>query len=112
MNILGNFEFYVIQYGSLAFLYMQAMAAGSRELVYLQKIRDEEEMRNQDCRKAGKLLSTLERGMKEAGLEYVDLWRITMNEQSGQHTEAEVDEMMQALQTAKAQGKARFLGFS
>ncbi len=50
--------------------------------------------------------------MKQAGLEYIDLWRITMLEQSGEHTQAEVDEMMKALETAKQQGKARFAGFS
>jgi aryl-alcohol dehydrogenase-like predicted oxidoreductase len=50
--------------------------------------------------------------MKEAGLEYVDLWRITMHEQSNRHTEKEVEEMMKALEAAKKQGKARFAGFS
>jgi aryl-alcohol dehydrogenase-like predicted oxidoreductase len=69
-------------------------------------------MRNEGCRTAKVLLATLEKGMKEAGLEYVDLWRITMQEQSGTHTPAEVDEMMAALSQAKQQGKARFTGFS
>jgi aryl-alcohol dehydrogenase-like predicted oxidoreductase len=35
-----------------------------------------------------------------------------MQEQSGQHTSGEVEEMMNALQKAKQQGKARFTGFS
>jgi aryl-alcohol dehydrogenase-like predicted oxidoreductase len=72
----------------------------------------EEEMRNSGFRKADKLLESLEKGMKQAGLDYVDLWRITMLEQSGKHTEAEVDEMMKALEKARQQGKARFTGFS
>jgi aryl-alcohol dehydrogenase-like predicted oxidoreductase len=72
----------------------------------------EEEMRNDGFRKADRLLATLDKGMQEAGLDYVDLWRITMHEQSGQHTGAEVDEMMEALEKAKAQGKARWTGFS
>ncbi len=35
-----------------------------------------------------------------------------MHEQSGQHTDAEVDEMMGALEKARKQGKARFTGLS
>jgi aryl-alcohol dehydrogenase-like predicted oxidoreductase len=50
--------------------------------------------------------------MREAKLDYVDLWRITMHEQSGQHTTAEVDQMMGALEEARKQGKARFTGLS
>jgi aryl-alcohol dehydrogenase-like predicted oxidoreductase len=50
--------------------------------------------------------------MKQAGLDYVDLWRVTMHEQSGRHAPPEVDEMMKALEKAKEQGKARFTGFS
>jgi aryl-alcohol dehydrogenase-like predicted oxidoreductase len=59
-----------------------------------------------------KLLQALDKGLKTTGLEYVDLWRITMHEQSDKHEEAEVEEMMKALETAKKQGKARFTGFS
>jgi len=50
--------------------------------------------------------------MREAKLEYVDLWRITMHEQSSRHTNSEVDEMMNALEKARKQGKCRFSGFS
>jgi aryl-alcohol dehydrogenase-like predicted oxidoreductase len=87
----------------------------------------QEEMRSlagqlQDARKKGtpkpagwvteQLMAALDKGMKEARLDYVDLWRITMHEQSGRHTDAEVDEMMQALEKARQQGKARFTGLS
>jgi predicted aldo/keto reductase-like oxidoreductase len=72
----------------------------------------QEEMRNAEFRTAEALLGTLEKGMKEAKLDYVDLWRITMLEQSSNHTNAEVDEMMKALEKARGQGKARFTGFS
>ncbi|MCX6928379.1 MAG: aldo/keto reductase, partial [Verrucomicrobia bacterium] len=41
-----------------------------------------------------------------------DLWRITMQEQSGEHTPGEIEQMMNALQKAKQQGKARCAGFS
>ena len=85
---------------------------GRREAMYLGCSWFQNEMRNGNCRTAESLLRTLDKGMKESGLEYVDLWRITMHERSGQHTEAEVREMIKALETAKKQGKARFVGFS
>jgi len=67
VNILGSFDFYVIQYGSLAFLYLQAMAAGSRELVYLQKIRDEEEMRAHSYAQLNKIVYPHQMKMIQAG---------------------------------------------
>jgi aryl-alcohol dehydrogenase-like predicted oxidoreductase len=85
---------------------------GRRDKMHLGFSWAEEEMRAAEFRRADKLLGTLENGMKQADLDYVDLWRITMHEQSGQHTDAEVEEMMQALQKAKEQGKARFVGLS
>jgi predicted aldo/keto reductase-like oxidoreductase len=85
---------------------------GRRDQMHLGFSWFEEEMRNDGCRKSETLLATLEKGMREAGLDYVDLWRITMHEQSGSHTGAEVDEMMKALEKAKQHGKARFTGFS
>jgi aryl-alcohol dehydrogenase-like predicted oxidoreductase len=72
----------------------------------------QEEMRNPKFRTAEALLGTLDKGMKAAKLDYVDLWRPTMHEQSGNHTKAEVDEMMKALEKARKQGKARFTGLS
>lgn len=85
---------------------------GRRDKMYLGFSWYEQEMRNPEFRTTEKLLQTLERGMKDAGLDYVDVWRITMHEQSSRHTEGEVEEMMKALQKAKQQGKARFVGFS
>ncbi len=72
----------------------------------------QEEMRNGNFRTRDALLGTLEKAMKQARLDYVDLWRITMHEQSHNHSEAEVEQMMKALEAAKKQGKARFTGFS
>lgn len=72
----------------------------------------QEEMRKQEFRTAKALLGTLDKGMGEAKLDYVDVWRITMLSQSSRHTEGEVEEMMQALDTAKKQGKTRFTGLS
>jgi len=85
---------------------------GRRDSMYLGFSWFQEEMRFDNFRTADALLGTLEKGMKEAKLEYVDLWRITMYEQSGNHTEGEVQEMMKALEKARKQGKCRFTGFS
>jgi hypothetical protein len=85
---------------------------GRRDKIYMGFSWGVGEMRFADSRTAKVLLETLEKGLKTAGLDYADLWRITMHEQSGKHTEGEVEEMMKALETAKKQGKARFTGFS
>ncbi|MGB2820245.1 MAG: aldo/keto reductase, partial [Phycisphaerae bacterium] len=85
---------------------------GRREKMFLGCSWYQKEMRNAGCRTAKALLETLDWGMKDAGLEYADLWRITMHEKSGRHTEGEVQEMMKALETAKKQGKVRLTGFS
>ena len=50
--------------------------------------------------------------MKKAGLEYVDLWRITCDSKSSTHSEAEVEAFMAALDWAKKSGRARFTGIS
>lgn len=85
---------------------------GRRDKMYLGFSWYQEEMRNANFRTTAALLGTLEKGMREAKLDYVDLWRITMQEQSGKHTNSEVDEMMKALEKARQQGKVRFTGFS
>jgi len=85
---------------------------GRRDAMYFGCSWYQEEMRNANFRTVKTLLGTLDKALEQAKLEYVDLWRITMHEQSGQHTKGEVDEMMKALETARKQGKARFTGFS
>jgi aryl-alcohol dehydrogenase-like predicted oxidoreductase len=100
---------------------------GRRDAMYLGFSWYQEEMRSlssqwQEAKKKGKpkpagwiterLMAALDKGMKETGLDYVDLWRITMHEQSGRHTDVEVDEMMTALEKARKQGKCRMCGFS
>ncbi|HEY3323915.1 MAG TPA: aldo/keto reductase [Planctomycetota bacterium] len=85
---------------------------GRRDKMYLGFSWYEEEMRNPKFRTEETLLGTLEKAMKACNLEYVDLWRIVMNEQSSKHTKAEIEEMIKALDKAKQQGKARFTGFS
>ena len=71
-----------------------------------------QESRFPEWRTRKKLKQTLDQGMKQAGLDYVDLWRITLLEQSIQHTAAEIEEAMAALDWAKKTGRARFTGIS
>jgi len=85
---------------------------GRRDAMYLGFSWYQEEMRKQDFRTSKALLGTLDKGMREAKLDYVDVWRITMLSQSGRHTEPEVNEMMDALEKSKKQGKVRFTGLS
>ena len=52
-------------------------------------------------------------GLKAGGLEYVDLWRITMHEQtSRRNTPQEIEVAMEVLAWAKKSGRARFTGIS
>jgi aryl-alcohol dehydrogenase-like predicted oxidoreductase len=85
---------------------------GRREKMYIGGSWYQEEMRNENFRTTKALLGTLDKALQQSKLEYLDLWRPTMHEQSGMHTNEEVDEMMNALETARKQGKARFTGFS
>jgi aryl-alcohol dehydrogenase-like predicted oxidoreductase len=85
---------------------------GKRDSMYFGFSWAGEEMRKENFRTTETLLATLDKGMRQAKLDYVDLWRITMHEQSGRHTNAEVDQMMGALEKARKQGKVRFTGLS
>ena len=52
-------------------------------------------------------------GLKECKLKYVDLWRITMHEQtSRRNTKQHIEVAMKALEWAKKEGLARFTGVS
>jgi predicted aldo/keto reductase-like oxidoreductase len=70
------------------------------------------ESRFKPWRSAKKLLAGLDMGLKESGLEYVALWRISALMKPPEHTQAEVDGIVQALETARKQGKVRFTGVS
>ncbi|MCX5676983.1 MAG: aldo/keto reductase [Planctomycetota bacterium] len=85
---------------------------GRRDKIYMGCSWGDKELRFAPYRTKDALLKSLENGLKTSGLDYADLWRITMHEQSGKHTEGEVEEMMKALEAAKKAGKARFTGFS
>lgn len=52
-------------------------------------------------------------GLKEAGLDYVDCWRLMLHEQTRrQNTEKEIEVAMEALVWAKKEGLARHTGIS
>ena len=70
------------------------------------------ESRFEEWRPAKKLKEGFDQGMKEAGLDYVDVWRISLLTQSSRHTEAEVEEAVRALEWAKKTGRARHIGVS
>lgn len=85
---------------------------GRREKMYLGYSWYQNEVRFAAWRTFEKLKEGFDRGLKEAGLEYVDLWRVTCHEQSGQHSDAEVEQLVKALEWAKKSGRARFTGIS
>lgn len=107
-------------------MYAKALK-GRRDRMYLGFSWYQEEMRSlskemEKAEKAGqpkppgwitqKLKEAMDNGFKATGLDYVDIWRITLFEQSGQHTDAQMEEMIAALDWAKKTGRARFTGFS
>jgi aryl-alcohol dehydrogenase-like predicted oxidoreductase len=71
-----------------------------------------EEMRNAKFRTKKALLATLEKGMRQAGLDYVDLWRVSAHTPGRIHTFGEVFEMIAAGEQALKDGKCRFFGVS
>ncbi len=70
------------------------------------------ESRYPEWRPAKKLQEGLGRGMKEAGLEHVDLWRISLLTNSSKHAKGDIEEAVKALAWAKKTGRARFVGIS
>jgi len=59
-----------------------------------------------------KLKQGLDEALKKCGLDYVDVWRITMREQTTRNTLQEIDNVMAALEWGKKTGRARFTGIS
>ncbi len=107
-------------------MYAKALE-GRRDKMYLGFSWYQEEMRSlssemANAEKEGKpkppgwitkmLKQAMDNGLKETGLEYVDIWRITCYEQSSQHTDQQMEEMIEALAWAKKTGRARFTGIS
>ncbi len=85
---------------------------GRRDQVYLALSHGAKEVRNEDFRTSKKLLESLDELLQASDQEYTDLWRITCLEPGGRHTFNTACEIVDALEKAKKQGKARFGGFS
>ena len=83
-----------------------------RERVYLALSDTGREPRNADYRTCSKLMDTLDNALREAKLEYTDLWRITVYEPGGRHSFNTSCEVIDALAKAKKQGKARSGGIA
>ncbi|UCG57122.1 MAG: aldo/keto reductase [Phycisphaerales bacterium] len=84
----------------------------NRDKVYLALSDTGREPRNPDYRTAKKLGEVLDNALSRAKQEYTDLWRITVYEPGGRHTFNTSCEVIEALNKAKKQGKARFIGIS
>jgi aryl-alcohol dehydrogenase-like predicted oxidoreductase len=59
-----------------------------------------------------KLKQGMDEGLKQAKLDYVDLWRMTMREQTTRNSQAEIENVAAALDWAKKTGRARATGLS
>ncbi|HUU18791.1 MAG TPA: aldo/keto reductase [Sedimentisphaerales bacterium] len=85
---------------------------GRRDKMYLALSHCGNEVREKEFRTSKKLLEVLDGLLKESNQEYTDLWRITCYEPGGRHSFDTSCEVVDALEKAKKQGKARFIGFS
>lgn len=85
---------------------------GRRDKMYLALSHCDKEVREEEYRTAKKLLESLDELLLESHQDYTDLWRITCFEPGGQHSFDTSQEIVEALETAKKQGKARAVGFS
>jgi predicted aldo/keto reductase-like oxidoreductase len=92
-------------------MYSKALK-GRRDKMYLGYSWYQNEMRNGSYRTLAKLQESFDNGLKQAGLDYVDLWRVTCHEQSSKHSEGEIEELIKTLAWAKKTGRARFTGIS
>jgi aryl-alcohol dehydrogenase-like predicted oxidoreductase len=59
-----------------------------------------------------KLKQGLDEGLQKSKLDYVDLWRVTMREQTTRNSQQEIETVAEALEWAKKTGKARATGLS
>ncbi|MBN1418978.1 MAG: aldo/keto reductase [Planctomycetes bacterium] len=71
-----------------------------------------QEMRHPEHRTAAALVEILEKGLERCGAPRADIWRVMAYERGSDHTEAEVEEMMKALDIARTRGLCRFTGLS
>lgn len=92
-------------------VYAKALAKlGKRQKIYFGF--DSHGSRGAEFRTSKALLQDLETTMRETGLDYVDIWRITCHEPGGLHTHNEACEFAEAGEKAIKDGKVRFFGLS
>lgn len=91
--------------------YSKALA-GRRDKMFMALSYCGREVRNEKYRTTRKLTESFDSLLKESRQEYTDLWRITCHEPGGKHTFNTSCELIAALEKAKKQGKARFIGIS
>jgi len=89
-----------------------AALKGRRDKMYFSYSWYEHEARFDEWRSVPKLMQSIEEGLKVAGHDYVDIWRITCFEPGGKHTPDHEEVIVKALEKAKKDGKARFIGIS
>jgi|ERR1017187_2683236 aryl-alcohol dehydrogenase-like predicted oxidoreductase len=85
---------------------------GRRDKVYLGYSWYEKEPRFEGWRTTEKLMQSFDEGLREAKLEYVDLWRMSVFLNGSAHPPREVEAIITALEKGKKQGKARFTGIA
>jgi len=85
---------------------------GRRDKMYMALSYCGREVREPEYRTERELTKSLDMLLKSSGQEYTDLWRITCYEPGGRHSFDTSCELVAALEKAKKQGKARFIGIS
>jgi predicted aldo/keto reductase-like oxidoreductase len=85
---------------------------GRRDKMYLAYSHPRSELRVPANRSAKRLLELFQEGLKRCKLEYADIWRLMALERGGMHSQADVDAMIEALDTARRKGLCRFTGLS
>ena len=96
---------------SEAEVYSRALGK-QRDQMYLAYSHPASELRVPENRKAEKLLELFKDRLRMCKWDYVDIWRLMAFERGTKHTQAEVDEMIKALEKARKQGLCRFTGCS
>jgi len=98
-------------WGEEVMIYSKALR-GRRDKMYLALSNGDKEVRRENYRTSKKLLGSLDELLLASKQEYTDLWRITCLEPGGRHSFNTSCELVDALEKAKQQGKARFIGLS
>jgi len=84
---------------------------GRRDQMYFGFSWYENELRFPDWRTRDKLIEGFDNGLKESGLDYVDVWRVSALMDEPQ-PDADIEALIEAFDEVHTQGKARFLGVS